>query len=118
MLTLFVSVTKIITSYEDKPGADGKLVPVLKPSTNKVTLRQLLTHSIGAAYYWNHPLMKEWYRPSDDSTPNGTLAFISGAIADFTVPLVTDQGGKTYEYSPVTDWLGQVSSSCKVMASC
>jgi methyl acetate hydrolase len=100
------NVTKIITGFSDEKDEEGKRKPILIPSKNKVTLRQLLTHSSGLAYYWNHPLMKEWYEPSDGSTPNGILAFASGRIADFEVPLVCE-GNQHYEYGPNTDWLGQ-----------
>lgn len=100
------NVTQILTGFSDEKDGEGKRKPILKPSKNKITLRQLLTHSSGLAYYWNHPLMKEWYEPSDGSTPNGILAFASGRIADFEVPLVCE-GNQHYEYGPNTDWLGQ-----------
>jgi CubicO group peptidase (beta-lactamase class C family) len=72
-------VTKIIDGYEKELGPDGKKVPILHDCTRKVTLRMLLTHTSGLAYYvrlhgfihhslanpdvanmkWNHPLMAE-----------------------------------------------------------
>ena len=47
------SLTKIVTGYKDERDQDGKKVMILKDRTKPVTLRHLLTHTAGLAYYWN-----------------------------------------------------------------
>lgn len=46
-------VSKIITGYKEEKDKDGKKVMILKDRTKPVTLRHLLTHTAGLAYYWN-----------------------------------------------------------------
>jgi methyl acetate hydrolase len=44
-------VSKIIVGFEKELGSDGKKVPILRDYEGKVTLRMLLTHTSGLAYY-------------------------------------------------------------------
>jgi methyl acetate hydrolase len=102
--TIFTSVTRIIEGY-GPVGADGKRELKLRDTKTKVTLRHLLTHSAGLAYYWNHDHMVEYYKPSEGEA-HAILPFASGDISDFASPAVRE-AGEQMEYSPVTDWLGQ-----------
>lgn len=98
-------VRKIIEGY-GPIGADGKKELKLVDAKSKVTLRHLLTHSAGLAYYWNHPLMVEYYKPSEGEA-QAILPFATGLIEHFASPAV-QEAGVSMAYSPVTDWLGQV----------
>ena len=87
-------------------GADGKKELKLRDKTTKVTLRHLLTHTAGLAYYWNHPLMVEYFQASEGES-HATLPFATGDFSDVVAPSVKEAGVEQ-DYSPVTDWLGQV----------
>ncbi|KAF9506383.1 hypothetical protein BS47DRAFT_434660 [Hydnum rufescens UP504] len=84
-------VSKIIVGYEKELAPDGKRVPILHDYKGKVTLRMLLTHTSGLAYYW-HPFMVEMYQPKDGIPPLKQLPFATGLIEDFACPLVQEPG--------------------------
>lgn len=52
-------VTKILEGFEDGVGPDGKKIMKLRDAKNRVTLRQLMTHSSGMGYAFNHHLLWE-----------------------------------------------------------
>lgn len=104
-LLCLYSVTKILEGYGSL-GKDDKRELILRDSKSKVTLRHLLTHTAGLAYYWNHVNMVEYYKPSQGQA-YGILPFVTGEISDFASPAVKEAGVEM-DYSPVTDWLGQV----------
>ncbi|KAF9519460.1 hypothetical protein BS47DRAFT_1336893 [Hydnum rufescens UP504] len=69
-------VSKIIVGFKKELGADGKKVPILRDYEGKVTLRMLLTHTSGLAYY---------YEPTDGTPPLKPFPFVTGRIEDFAV---------------------------------
>jgi methyl acetate hydrolase len=81
-------------------GFDGD-TPRLRPPASKATVRQLVTHTSGAAYwFWNADIVR-W------EAATGTPNVLSGDNVIFTAPLVADPG-TTFEYGINTDWLGKV----------
>jgi methyl acetate hydrolase len=81
-------------------GFDGD-TPRLRPPASKATVRQLVTHTSGASYwFWNADIVR-W------EAATGTPNVLSGENVIFTAPLVADPG-TTYEYGINTDWLGKV----------
>ncbi|KAF9515757.1 hypothetical protein BS47DRAFT_1391399 [Hydnum rufescens UP504] len=104
-------VSKIIIGYEKELDPDGKKVPILRDYEGKVTLRMLLTHTSGLAYYWNHPFMVEMYQPTDGTPPLKQFPFATGLIEDFSCPLVQEPG-TGYIYGASADWVGQFIIRC------
>jgi len=82
-------------------GFDGD-TPRLRPPARQATIRQLLTHTAGAGYFFTNADLKRYYEVEDVPTPfTGTLASLTQA------PLVADPGTR-WEYGLNTDWLGRV----------
>jgi CubicO group peptidase (beta-lactamase class C family) len=81
-------------------GFDGD-TPKLRPTVARATVRQLLTHTAGLAYwFWNSDIDRY-------EQVTGTPNVLSGSDAALTAPLVHDPGTR-YEYGINTDWLGKV----------
>jgi CubicO group peptidase (beta-lactamase class C family) len=81
-------------------GFDGD-TPRLRPPASKATVKQLVTHTTGASYwFWNADIVR-W------EAATGTPNVLSGENVIFTAPLVADPG-TTFEYGINTDWLGKV----------
>ncbi len=81
-------------------GFDGD-TPRLRAPKSRATVRQLITHTAGCAYwFWNADMVR-W--ESVTGTPN----VLSGSNVIFTAPLVADPGTR-FEYGINTDWLGKV----------
>jgi methyl acetate hydrolase len=81
-------------------GFDGD-TPRLRPPATKATVRHLVTHTSGLAYwFWNADIVR-WQEVT------GTPHVMSGSDVIFTAPLVADPGTR-YEYGINTDWLGRV----------
>ncbi|GJJ08213.1 hypothetical protein Clacol_002421 [Clathrus columnatus] len=98
-------VTKIIEGFENGLGPDGRKIIKLRDAKNRVTLRQLLTHSSGVGFTLTNPLLWELINPSDKSVPLFNR-FFDGSIRDFSLPLVFEPG-TDYHYGYSTEWLGQ-----------
>ncbi|KAE9965490.1 hypothetical protein EG328_009603 [Venturia inaequalis] len=93
--------------------------PILRPAKNKITLRNLLTHSSGLSYEFTHPKMFAWKQwsiqqakknkaKSQSSDPAYWAPFktrsVDPAVA-YLVPLLFEPGeGWTYGYG--IDWVG------------
>lgn len=97
--------------------------PILRPAKNKITLRNLLTHSSGLAYEFTHPKMFAWRQWSNQKAKK-KKAKTQSAAADpaaafrapfktrsldpavaYLIPLLFEPGeGWTYGYS--IDWVG------------
>lgn len=95
--------------------------PVLRPAKNKITLRNLLTHSSGLAYEFTHPKLFAWRQWSNQqarknkaelppSDPGGApraplkTRFVDPAVA-YLIPLVFEPDeGWAYGYG--IDWVG------------
>jgi methyl acetate hydrolase len=81
-------------------GFDGD-TPRLRPPASRATVRHLVTHTSGLAYWFFNADIVRWEEVT--GTPN----VMSGSKAIFTAPMVADPG-TTYEYGINTDWLGRV----------
>lgn len=81
-------------------GFDGD-TPVLRPAGARATVRQLITHTAGLAYwFWNADIDRY-------EQVTGTPNILPGSEAAFTAPLVFDPGTR-FEYGINVDWLGRV----------
>lgn len=81
-------------------GFDGD-TPRLRPPASRATVRNLLTHSSGLAYWI-------WDRDIDRyEQVTGTPNIMPGTLDAFTAPLVFDPGTRL-EYGINLDWLGRV----------
>jgi methyl acetate hydrolase len=75
--------------------------PRMRPPASKATVRHLVTHTSGLAYwFWNADIVK-W----EEAT--GTPNVVPGSDEAFKAPLVGDPGSQ-YVYGINTDWLGKV----------
>ena len=75
--------------------------PRLRPSRTRATVRQLMTHTAGLAYWF-------WNRDIDQyEQVTGTPNVLPGTIGVFKSPLVSDPGTR-FEYGINIDWLGRV----------
>ena len=81
-------------------GFDGD-EPRLRAPASRATVRQLVTHTSGLAYWFFNADIVRW----EEAT--GTPNVLSGSNAIFASPLVADPGTQ-YEYGINTDWLGRV----------
>lgn len=81
-------------------GFDGD-TPRLRAPASKATVRQLITHTSGLAYWFFNEDIVRW--ESVTGTPN----VMSGDAVIFKAPLVADPGTR-YDYGINTDWLGRV----------
>lgn len=81
-------------------GFDGD-TPKLRPARGRATVRQLITHTAGLAYwFWNADIDRY-------EQLTGTPNIMSGSDAVFTAPLMFDPGTR-FEYGINIDWLGRV----------
>ena len=79
-------------------GADG--APKLRPASNPITLRHLLTHTAGFSYpMWNGDMLQYLEK-------SGTPSARTGLNASLRVPLMTDPGTR-WEYGINIDWVGK-----------
>jgi CubicO group peptidase (beta-lactamase class C family) len=81
-------------------GFDGD-TPRLRPPNGKATVRQLMSHTSGLAYwFWNKDIDRY-------EQLTGVPNVLPGSDEAFKAPLVGDPG-TLYEYGINTDWLGRV----------
>jgi methyl acetate hydrolase len=81
-------------------GFDGD-TPLLRPPRGQATVRQLITHTAGLAYwFWNSDIDRY-------EQVTGVPNILPGSDAVFTSPLVFDPGAR-FEYGINVDWLGRV----------
>ncbi len=81
-------------------GFDGD-TPKLRPAGNRATVRNLVTHTSGLAYwFWNADLKRY-------EEVTGLPNVVPGSLEAFKAPLVTDPGSR-FVYGINTDWLGRV----------
>jgi len=79
-------------------GFDGD-TPRLRAPAGPVTLRHLMTHTSGFAYWFGHTDLLRWYEVT------GTPGLLTGQRAALRTPLVHDPGER-WTYGIGTDWLG------------
>ena len=81
-------------------GFDGD-TPVLRPPRGQATVRQLMTHTTGLAYwFWNADIDRY-------EQVTGVPNILPGSDAVFGSPLMFDPGAR-FEYGINADWLGRV----------
>ncbi|KAK5944279.1 hypothetical protein PMZ80_003560 [Knufia obscura] len=83
---------QIITGFDDAGKAQ------LTPAKETITLRRLLTHSSGMAYYFMNPLVTQWR--DSQKLPVGT-----GEMSEFKNPLIFEPGS-SWSYGVSIDWAG------------
>jgi methyl acetate hydrolase len=81
-------------------GFDGD-TPKIRPAGARATVRQLMTHTSGLAYWFLNEDLQKW------ETVTGVPNVIPGMAISFTAPLVCDPGSR-FQYGINTDWLGKV----------
>ena len=81
-------------------GWDGD-TPRLRAPATKATVKQLITHTTGLAYWIFDQDLVRW--EASTGTPN----VLSGANVIFTAPMTADPG-TCWRYGINTDWLGKV----------
>jgi methyl acetate hydrolase len=77
---------------------DGK---VIRPPRRPATVRHLVTHTSGLAYWFLDQQVLDWERAT--GTPN----IATGSLRALEAPMVFDPGDR-FEYGISTEWLGQV----------
>lgn len=81
-------------------GFDGEK-PILRAPASKATVRQLVTHTAGLAYWFWNAEVKRYEEVT--GIPN----VVPGSADAFKAPLVVDPGTR-FVYGINTDWLGKV----------
>ena len=74
--------------------------PVLRAPSSRATVRQLMTHTSGLAYWFYNDKMAIWKQIAGSQTTSARKGL-------FRAPLVADPGVR-FEYGISTDWLGKV----------
>ena len=102
-LELDAPVDTYLPAFADRQvleGFDGDS-PKLRPAGGRATVRQLITHTSGLAYWFFNEDIKRWGELTDTPT------VLAGSDAIFNAPLVADPGTR-FEYGINIDWLGRV----------
>jgi len=82
---------KYLPALRDLPileGFDGSGKPQFSGERYSVTLRQLLTHTAGFGYAWNHPLVLK--------------------LGTFDKPFLVNKPGAQWHYGANIDWVGRI----------
>jgi CubicO group peptidase (beta-lactamase class C family) len=85
----------------DTEGDEADEVAVLRPPVGTTTVRHLVTHTSGLAYWFWNAELRHW----EQLTGNPNV--MSGHEGTFRAPMVCDPGSR-FEYGISTDWLGRV----------
>lgn len=102
-LQLDQTVASVLPAFGDTKvlaGFEGN-TPVLRAPASQATVRQLMNHTTGLAYWFLCPEMVRYHEAT--GTPN----VFSGLRAAVELPLIDDPG-KRWQYGVNTDWLGFV----------
>ncbi|RFU32323.1 hypothetical protein B7463_g4024, partial [Scytalidium lignicola] len=106
-------LSKIIPEIQDidvLTGFDESEEPILKKAVNKITLRNLLTHTSGFTYPAMQPLTAKWLK----SNAAKSLPKTGTIIDQIRVPLVFEPG-TSWQYSIGHDWAGVLVSRLNKM---
>ncbi|KAK4679510.1 hypothetical protein QC764_204790 [Podospora pseudoanserina] len=76
----------------------------LTPPTNRITLRQLLSHTSGLAYHFLHPYLSAWREKNQEPLQPGHRRPVEEA---FAYPLIFEPG-TSWSYGPNLDWAGRI----------
>ncbi|KAF5332016.1 hypothetical protein D9758_014591 [Tetrapyrgos nigripes] len=108
LVDLDEDITRVLHEWKDATvltGFDDNGKPITKPAKNKMTLRQLLTHSAGMSYDFLSPVIQK-YREAVGlpAIPPGT----GQTLAEMSVVPLIYEPGEGWEYSYSIDWAGVV----------
>jgi CubicO group peptidase (beta-lactamase class C family) len=84
---------------------DGNEQPIYKKRTQKITLRNLLTHSSGIAYEFTHPKLNAWRSWSSSTKAGRELGRSSEIASAMRVPLLFEPD-TAWVYGYGIDWAG------------
>ncbi|KAF7965252.1 hypothetical protein HWV62_44862 [Athelia sp. TMB] len=93
-----LAAPEILTGFD----AEGK--PILVPAKNRITLRQLLTHTAGMSYPFMDPRLAAWRKSADGirvATSDDEF------LTKYLLPLVYEPG-ESWGYSVAMDWAGRL----------
>jgi CubicO group peptidase (beta-lactamase class C family) len=102
-LTLEQPVADILPAFDELQvldGFDGD-EPRLRPPTGRATIRNLLTHTSGLAYWFSNTELLRYHQVTGLPDPS------TGSREMFKAPLIADPGTR-WEYGTSIDWLGEV----------
>jgi methyl acetate hydrolase len=103
LLSLDATVESILPEFgqlQVLDGFDGD-TPRLRAPASKATVRQLMTHTAGAGYFFLNEKLKRYHEVTGEPHP------LTGLKRSFSLPLVNDPG-TAWEYGTNTDWLGLI----------
>ena len=103
LLSLDATVESILPEFgqlQVLDGFDGDK-PRLRAPASKATVRQLMTHTGGAGYFFLNEKLKRYHELTGEPHP------LSGLKRSLSAPLVNDPG-TAWEYGTNTDWLGLI----------
>ncbi|EFQ33075.1 beta-lactamase [Colletotrichum graminicola M1.001] len=83
-------------------GFDGDEQPILEDNTTPVTLRMLLTHTVGLGYDVADPDLTKWRQKTNSAATN-----LYATLDGFTTPFKFTPG-EGWNYGTAIDWAGQV----------
>ena len=102
-LQLDQTVASVLPAFAETKvlaGFDGD-TPVLRAPATQATIRQLMNHTTGLAYWFIDAEMTRWH----EATGNPNV--FSGLLSSIRLPLIDDPGNR-WQYGVNTDWLGLV----------
>ncbi|KAJ0425009.1 beta-lactamase/transpeptidase-like protein [Aspergillus carlsbadensis] len=101
LLDLDEDIAKVLPQWSNPrilTGFDDNDTPIFRPATKTITLRHMLTHSSGMAYYFMDPLMTRYHELQGKPPPVDT--FLDFQFLRF-------EPGERWMYSPGIDWAGE-----------
>ncbi|KAF5332019.1 hypothetical protein D9758_014592 [Tetrapyrgos nigripes] len=107
LVDLDEDITRVLHEWKDATvltGFDDNGKPITKPTKNKMTLRQLLTHSSGISYDFMSPVIQK-YR---EAVGLPALAPAGQTLAETSVVPLLYEPGEGWAYSYSIDWAGVV----------
>ncbi|KAL4986246.1 beta-lactamase/transpeptidase-like protein [Aspergillus falconensis] len=100
LLDLDRDIANVLPEWESPrilTGFDENDNPIFRPATKPITLRRLLTHSSGMAYFFMDPLMTRYYELQGKPPAYQTF---------YQFQFLLFEPGERWMYSPGIDWAG------------
>ncbi|KAL4757882.1 serine hydrolase domain-containing protein [Aspergillus foveolatus] len=94
---------RILTGFDENDS------PIFRPATKPITLRRMLTHSSGMAYFFMDPLMTRYYELQGKPPVLQTF---------FQFQFLLFEPGERWMYSPGIDWAGKAVERVTSMKLC
>ncbi|KAI9932600.1 hypothetical protein ASPWEDRAFT_55661 [Aspergillus wentii DTO 134E9] len=101
LLDLDADIANVLPEWESPrilTGFDENDNPIFRPATKPITLRRMLTHSSGMAYYFMDPLMTRYHELQGNSPVVQTL---------YQFQFLVFEPGERWMYSPAIEWAGE-----------